>query len=133
MINIVSSKSGDFAQLGIINFLILLNKARSTQKPLEDIYGVMVSSTGTYELKFTGNIEELRIANAYIPSLKERKIKAAYTDAIEDYGNEGGLIYFMQNTFKFGGVELMSIGKDNSVSKVTKGADGKGVKVPCAN
>ena len=93
----------------------------------------MVSSTGTYELKFTGNIEELRIANAYIPSLKERKIEAAYTDAIEVHGNEGGLIYFVENTFKLSGIELMAIGKDNSVSKVTKSTDGKGVKVPCAN
>ena len=123
-----------FSPDDIINFLDLLLKGRVTQKPLEDIYGVMVSSTGTYELKFTGNIDDVVIARVNIASMKERKIEAAYKKAmLKHKDNEGGFLDFIQNTFKLSGIELMAIGKDNSVSKVTKGVDGKGVKTPCKN
>jgi len=129
-----------FSPADIIQMLKLTANAYQNQIPMPDVYGAMVSSTGTYQLKFTGDtnmlLQNLSNTTAAMNTYKNKieRVDDVYKKAIRrNKGNEGGLLDFMQTIFKINGLELFKIEDDNSVSKITKGTDGKVVKTPCTN
>jgi hypothetical protein len=112
-------------------FLEIVKNAQSNNIPLEKIYGSMVSSAGTYELKFVGNNVGDAINTYTTTNFRSKKLDDAYRKAIKDYGTEGGLLNFLETTLNLRGVELMKIEKNGTVSKIGKDAYGKGVANPC--
>jgi hypothetical protein len=49
-----------FSPADVIYFNELVRNARDNNLPLDAVYGVMVSGTGTYQIRFTGNVNQIK-------------------------------------------------------------------------
>ncbi len=103
-----------FSYGDVITFLDLLLNAQTNNIPIIDVYGMVVTSNGNYQLRYTGNIadvnsnydmENLRVKYLY---LFETKYK---------YNKERAFLHFMKDEIGIDGVSLYRV-KDNG--KVTQ-------------
>lgn len=116
-----------FSPADITRFLIMVKNAHSSNTPLSDIYGTMVSSSGTYTLKYSGiypanfNFSNLNIDDRYI-SYFEKEINA-----------EKAFLLFLKNEIGIQGVELFKVSADGSLNKKSLNSTNTVQNTPCTN
>jgi hypothetical protein len=116
-----------FSPADVKSFLIMVNNAQTYNTPISDVYGIMVSSAGTYQLSFTGNVADIK--------LKYDTIDWGNLD--EDYKTylkkdiEGGFLKFLQDKIGITGIELYQVGADGDGGRILLDIGGKPVTINC--
>jgi hypothetical protein len=115
-----------FSPADIKNFLILVATANRYKTPQEDVYGIVVTSTGNYELKFTGSLAGQDVNKDW----KGNAMNEAYVKSINDNGLEKGLLTFIKNYLGITGIELFKIEENGDYSSITV-VNGTKVSISC--
>ncbi|RPD97532.1 hypothetical protein EGM88_08565 [Aureibaculum marinum] len=107
-----------FSPADVIKFLQIAKYTEYNNIPLSSVYGTMVSSSGTYTLKFTGNtadIKDLKTAEEY---------ESDYIKLMKK-GNEKGFLRFLRDHIKVEGIELYKIKNSGRIRPKTLDESGK--------
>jgi hypothetical protein len=115
-----------FSPGDIKEFLILITIADLHHTPLEDLYGMVVTSTGTYEFKFTGSLLGQNVNLDW----KSNAMEDTYKRAIRKYGLEEGLLHFTKDYLGISGIELYKAEDDGSYKNI-KLVDGIATTTAC--
>ncbi len=97
----------------INQFIRLLKWADARGRPLSDVYQNMYSSSGSYTLKFSGDIDDISI-------LTTTEVDDLILDYKEFMGLKGSLkklLLFMKNNMDIPGVDLFKIQNNGTVKK----------------
>jgi hypothetical protein len=116
-----------FSPEDVRQFLIIVVNAQYNNIPIRDTYGVMVSSTGTYQLKFTGTVADINIKSNSIAWGK--KLDGIYEKYLS--GNkEAGFLKFLNDIIGIDGIELYKMEAAGS-SRKTLDNNGKITTINC--
>ena len=85
----------------------------------------MISSSAVYQLRFTGNITDVKIDFDY-EILNEK-----YRVAIRENKEELGFLKFLKDNININGIELYEIKDDGSTNKFFLDSDNKITSAPC--
>ncbi len=116
-----------FSPPDIVAFLNLLRNAQTNNIPISNVYGIVVSSKGAYELKFYGGIES--VLNSTFVSNSASLL--AYDRAIKSYGLENGLLVFLRDTVGISGIGLFKLERDGRVTRKIYGNGSNAIDQPC--
>ncbi|MBJ2124398.1 hypothetical protein [Flavobacterium sp. IB48] len=109
-------------------FVILILNANRYGIPISDTYGTMVSSSATYQLRFTGNIN---IVSAKANSIIwDESLDKAYKEIMKKNGLEQGFLKFLNQKIGISGIELYKIDASGN-SKKTLDNSGKVTTTNC--
>lgn len=115
-----------FSPADVIYFNQLVALAQQNGIPLDNIYAVMVSGTGTYQLRFTGNINQIKTVYANTKQqYNEMYIK--YFQVNDTKSDELNFLKFMDEQMYVKGVSLVKMNNDGSFTAKTLNADKTGV------
>lgn len=117
-----------FSPDDVRQFLKIVVNAQNNNIPIGDVYGPMVSSTGTYQLKFTGNVADINVKNSNIKW--DENLDKIYEGIIGNNGLEKGFLKFLKDKIGIDGIELYKV-ETNRNSKITLNSNGKIVPVNC--
>ncbi|MDD5150271.1 MAG: hypothetical protein PHC28_07275 [Flavobacterium sp.] len=92
-----------FSPTDINVFLETLVNTKTNNIPIADVYCTMVSSSGTYTLKFTGNIADVNTNFNWGTELDKKFIAAK-----NEYGIEKGFLLFLKDNIGINGITLYS-------------------------
>ena len=98
----------------IFSYLKIIKNTKFNGIPLSSTYGTMVSSSGTYTLRFTGNPND--VPNSFNFNAEE------YKSYIEDNGEEVGFLKYLKDKVNLNGLRLFKI-ENNSVKEKTLSSD----------
>jgi hypothetical protein len=115
-----------FSPEDVRQFLIIVVNAQYNNIPISDTYGVMVSSTGTYQLKFTGIVADINVKNSSINWDNLEKIYKKYLSG----NKEAGFLKFLNDMIGIDGIELYKIEAAGS-SRKTLDSTGKITTINC--
>ncbi|MGV7108158.1 hypothetical protein, partial [Flavobacterium sp. U410] len=95
----------------IVVFLRLLTNAHNNQISLMDIYGSMYSSSKSYTLKFTGDINDVIDGIDDLRTLENNgTLEKKFIEYFEDYNNkEKAFLKFLKNEIGIDGIRLFKI------------------------
>ncbi len=116
-----------FSPADVKSFLLLLLNTQANNIPLESIYGNMISSSGTYALQFTGNIDDVRTDFDWDGITME----AAYVKAIADNKEELGFLKFLRDNIGINGIELYKIKDNGKTQNKTLNSNNKLQTIDC--
>ena len=114
-----------FSPADVIQLLVIAKKTLISNIPLDEVYGTIISSSGNYTLKFTGNIDDIvgiKSADDYLD---------IYIDYINEFGLEEGFLKFIKNEIKIDGISLYKIEDDGQIIQKTMNNDGIIIPVNC--
>ncbi|WP_343764452.1 hypothetical protein [Gangjinia marincola] len=114
----------------INTFVELLKIAQNTGRPVEDIYGSMYSSSGNFQLRFSGDPSTLPLYD----SLEIRILTRKYLEYFQEDGDKSiRLLRFTKDSMDLNGIELWKINDNGKIKKLSLDADGKLKKEKCPN
>lgn len=113
-----------FSPADVGAFLTLVKNAKTNNIPISTVYGAMVSSSGTYELRFTGNPDNI------LP-IKWTDLNNVYKTYFKNDSAEVGFLKFLQDKANISGIELYKINKNGTTTKKTLDAKNKIVDINC--
>ncbi len=116
-----------FSPEDVRQFLIVVNNAQYNNIPISDTYGIMVSSTGTYQLKFTGNVADINAKNS---SINWGGLDDIYAGIIKENGIEAGFLQFLRDKIGIDGIEIYKI-EITGGSQITLDSTGKTTTINC--
>ena len=114
-----------FSPKDVVQFLEFLNNTKNNNSPITDVYSTMISSSAVYQLRFTGNITDVKIDFDY-EILNEK-----YRVAIRENKEELGFLKFLKDNININGIELYEIKDDGSTNKFFLDSDNKITSAPC--
>ncbi|MEO8532318.1 MAG: hypothetical protein ABI441_01140 [Flavobacterium sp.] len=115
-----------FSPADVKQFVILLLNASRYNIPVDNIYGTMVSSSATYQLRFTGNIADVSLKGN---SINWEGLNDLYKVAMR--GNkELGFLKFLNEQIGINGIELYKIEASGN-SRKTLDNNGKVSTINC--
>ena len=101
-----------FSPGDVKRFLELLLNANANNIPITDVYGTMVSSSGIYTLRFTGNIADV---NA---NFSTNALNVKYLEKFEEYSNnERAFLHFIKDEIGIEGISLYKIKANGTIKK----------------
>ncbi|WP_144284016.1 hypothetical protein [Chryseobacterium echinoideorum] len=109
-----------FSPADIAYFMDLVKNAKDKGQPLNDVYGVMVSSVGNYQIRFTGNEYQIK-------TFTEEQTKAhrqPFIDYMKDNGMikpkdlELNILKYMDEKMNLKGITLYRMNSDGSNTKI---------------
>ncbi|GEM_PF-1599529 len=106
-------------------FLQLVKNAQNNNIPIDSVYGAMVSSDGTYQLRFTGNPNQINLNFNWSNLTKD------YVTYLEKGNKEANFLRFLNDKCYVGGVELYKINKDKTSTKKTLDSNKKTINSNC--
>ncbi len=110
-------------------FIILILNAGRNSIPISEVYGAMVSSAGTYQLRFTGNIADVSSKASSINW--GDGLDKTYTEIMKKSSSlEKGFLKFLNEQIGINGIELYKI-ESSGNSKKTLDATGKVTSSNC--
>lgn len=115
-----------FSPEDVRQFLTIVVNAQIYGTPIGDTYGVMVSSAGTYQLAFTGNVADIHQKQSSINWDRLDRIYKKYT--IND--PVGGFLNFLKNKIGIDGIELYKVEATGN-TKMTLDSAGEIVPINC--
>ena len=98
-----------FSPQDIRQFLETLVNTKTNNIPIADIYSTMVSSTGTYTLKFIGNIADVNTNFNWGTELNDK-----FKLAIKENGKELGFLLFLKDNIGINGITLYKVNDDGT-------------------
>ncbi|MXS69908.1 hypothetical protein GSF70_01600 [Flavobacteriaceae bacterium W22] len=99
-----------FSPADMVYFMDLVKNAKDNGRPLSDVYGIMVSSLGNYQIRFTGNEYQIKtFTNAqkeafkgpfidFISKNKKMSLELKFLKFIDEYMNLKGISLYRMNT-----------------------------------
>ena len=99
-----------FSPADIAYFMDLVKNAQTTGQPLNNVYGVMVSSLGNYQIRFTGNQYQIKTftdaqkeayKNPFIDFISKNKkmsLELKFLKFIDEYMNLKGITLYKMNS-----------------------------------
>jgi hypothetical protein len=116
-----------FSPADISSFLIMVNNAQTYNSPISDVYGMMVSSEGTYQLSFTGNVADIKSKYGTIDWINLDEDYKTYTknDVV------GGFLNFLKDKIGINGIELYQVDANGGGGRIMLGSDGEPVGINC--
>ncbi|MRX39578.1 hypothetical protein GJU43_09845 [Flavobacterium sp. LC2016-23] len=108
-------------------FVILLLNASRNNIPIDNIYGTMVSSSATYQLRFTGNINDVILKGG---SINWNGLDVLYTELMSNNSIEKGFLKFLNEQIGINGIELYKIEASGN-SRKTLNNNGKVSTINC--
>ncbi|WP_425656653.1 hypothetical protein [Tenacibaculum ascidiaceicola] len=111
-----------FSPADIIAFLKIVKFSKYNGVPTHLVYGTMISSTGSYTLRFTGNIDAitgLKSANAYEADYKKYFKKQFKNNP------EKAFLHFLKDFIKINGINLYRIRGNGDIEQKTLNTNGK--------
>jgi len=113
---------------GDINaFLAMVENARNNNHSISEVYGTVITSTGEWTIKFTGN--PTNISRIFNP--KNKLIIAEYNRLINRFNRERGLLKFIKNVTNNSGISLYKLNNDGTVEEVRLDANERKQTNPC--
>lgn len=121
-----------FSPADVIYFCQMVAIAKQNGKPLDNIYAVVVTSKGNYQLRFTGNINQVKTTY--------NNTKQQYNEMYKKYfernakkSDELNFLKFMDEYMYVKGVTLVKMNDDGTFTKKTLNDDKSDVKdTPCS-
>ena len=115
-----------FSPADVIYFNQMVALALQNGTPLEEIYAVMVSGKGTYQIRFTGN--ENQIKTSYTNTKDEyNKMYIKYFEKYKDRSDEINFLKFMDEQMYVKGITLVKMNNDGTTTKKTLNSTKTGV------
>ena len=114
-----------FSPADVKSFILLLVNAHNNNIPLSDIYGIMVSSSANYILKFEGTYSNINLG------LNFDGLNQKYLKAITKNKEEVGFLKFLKDDMGMNGISLYKINSDDTYAKKTLDINNKLVTTPC--
>ncbi|RUT67771.1 hypothetical protein D0817_24725, partial [Flavobacterium cupreum] len=108
-------------------FVILLLNGGRNNIPIDNIYGTMVSSSATYQLRFTGNINDVISKGG---SINWNGLDLLYKEAMKENSLEKGFLKFLNEQIGINGIELYKIEASGN-SRKTLDNNGKVSTINC--
>lgn len=105
-----------FSPKDVRMFLILVLNANRYSIPINDVYGTMVSSTGIYQLRFTGNIADVSAKASSITW--DEAFDKTYKEIMKKNSLEQGFLKFLNEQIGIKGIELYKIENSGNSKKV---------------
>jgi len=118
-----------FSPKDVKMFLIMVLSASRNNIPLDNLYGTVVSSTGTYQLRFTGNPTDATIKANNIKW--DANLDLIYKQIMQKSSSlEKGFLKFLNQQIGINGIDLYKIEASRN-SKKTLDANGKLTTTNC--
>lgn len=115
-----------FSPADVIYFNQLVALAQQNGKSLDEIYAVMVSGTGTYQLRFTGNINQIK--TVYTNTKEEyNEMYKKYFQENDDVSDELNFLKFMEEKMYVKGVSLVKMNSNGTFTTKKLNPDKSGV------
>lgn len=113
-----------FSPADVVYFMDMIKNAQDAGRPLGDVYGVMISNTNNYQIRFTGNkfqIKTFTIAEA-------GSHREPFIDVMKDFLNnqkklELGFLKYIQKEMLLYGVTLYRMNGDGTTTEIKLNAD----------
>ncbi|UZT99509.1 hypothetical protein ODZ84_08075 [Chryseobacterium fluminis] len=114
-----------FSPADVGYFMDMLHNAQAAGRPLGEVYAVMVTSMGVYQIRFTGSAGQIKT----FTKLQIENFNESYKDDMGDFKNlESKFLKFVKNTMGLEGVNLyktppigkakeLKINSDNTISE----------------
>lgn len=107
-----------FSPADVVYFIQLVSLANQNGTPIEDVYAVMVSGKGNYQIRFTGNANQIK--TSYTNTKTEyREMYKKYFDKNKDKSDEFNFLKFMEEVMSVKGVTLVKMNSDGTITKKT--------------
>lgn len=113
-----------FSPADIINFVKMVNNTKSNGVPTHLVYATMISSSGNYTLRFTGNVDTNFTTNANMLN-SPNSYKTVYEKYIEKKGSVKGFLHFMKDYIKIKDINLYRIRDNGDIEKKTLKTNGR--------
>ncbi|WP_166924638.1 hypothetical protein [Flavobacterium poyangense] len=113
------------ADVGV--FLKLVKNAQANNIPIDSVYGVMVSSDGNYQLRFTGDPTQINTNFDW----DAETLNKDYVTYMKKGNKEIYFLSFLKDKGYINGIELYKINKDKTSTKKVLDANKKVVNVNC--
>lgn len=105
-----------FSPSDVKQFLILVLNANKNSIPIDDIYGTVISSKGTYQLRFTGAIADVVEKTNNISWGID--LDKSYTKTMKNNGLERGFLKFLNEQIRINGIDLYKIESSGNSKKI---------------
>ena len=117
-----------FSPADVGYFMDMLSNAQSAGRSLADIYAVMVTSTGIYQIRFLGSPAQIKT----FTKQQLDALKITYRDAMIKAKNlEFSFLKFLKEKMGIEGVNLYRIQQIGKTTEIKLGSDGKTQQEDC--
>gem|GEM_PF-2004247 len=117
-----------FSPADVGYFMDMLSNAQSAGRSLADIYAVMVTSTGIYQIRFLGSPAQIKT----FTKQQLDALKITYRDAMIKAKNlEFSFLKFLKDKMGIEGVNLYRIQQIGKTTEIKLGSDGKTQQEDC--
>ena len=106
-------------------FLKLAKNTQNNNIPIDNVYGAMVSSDGTYQLRFTGDPNHINL------NFNWNSLTKDYINYFLKGNTEVNFLKFLNEKSNVQGIELYKINKDKTNTKKTLDANKKLININC--
>lgn len=107
-----------FSPADVIYFNQMVALAKQNGTPLEDIYAVMVSGKGNYQIRFTGNVNQIK--TSYTNTKYEyNAMYKTYFKQNKDRSDEVNFLKFIDEQMYVKGITLVKMEANGTVTKKT--------------
>ena len=111
-----------FSPADVIYFNQLVRNAKDNNLPLDNVYGVMVSGTGIYQIRFSGNANQIK--TTYTNTGDEyNRMYINYFNENKNRSDEMNFLKFMDEHMYVKGVTLIKMNSNATFTKKTLSAD----------
>jgi hypothetical protein len=111
-----------FSPADVGYFMDMLSNAQAAGRPLGDVYAIMVSSSGTYEMRFTGNQYQIKTFTA----AQIKGFKDSYTNAMINSENKTAtFLNFLSEKMNIKGTNLYKYNPDGPTEEIKLDKDKK--------
>jgi len=115
-----------FSPADVIYFNQMVALANQNGMPLGDIYAVMVSGTGIYQIRFTGNVNQVKTVYTNT-KLEYNKMYLKYFQENAKRSDEMNFLKFMDEHMYVKGVSLVKMNDDGTFTTKTLNSDKSGM------
>ena len=119
-----------------VNTLMEMADINKSTADFKDLYGVMLSSDGTYVIKFTGTAADINTSFGTTEAIKKkwREDFAEYFKENDKPSNETNFLKFLRDKMQVNGVSLFNVKSNGNVYEVKLNAAGtKAVSEKCSD
>ena len=99
-----------FSPGDIISYLALVENASNNNISTLDVFGFVVSSYGTYTIRFNGNVNDItnNITDLRV-KLNNKTLEKKYLKLVKKFGRERGFLKFLKHEIDIQGINLYKI------------------------